>query len=391
MSDHDGDSGSHESEVNQPLAGQPGATAVNVVPSRVPLVRPPAIRPSGTAPRPQPPPQLSGQPRPRPTAGAPGASPAAQHTAQPVGPVPSTPTVGTSSDVAILCNLVQQLLQQKSTPERALRVTELPDFKGTRNSADTEQFIIQLNDIFILNHIGDANKGYWAAKALEKDTSSPAYSWFKDQRQAGVFRNPSDPSIEIDYSIFCALLRKQFFVPLARRFQLEDTFDRFTQRGTVDDHFVKFNKVVNQLREVEVSYPPHQIASKFFRSLKPELREIVFLRHGKEEIFELNEVYGHAVQAEYQSKQSSNFGGPRFNGIFPPKPPTPSTGPSQPPQSSPSPSKRPYCRCHREKCGHWTDDCPVVQALKAAGKWRSDQGQKPQQKSHPKPPPKPQT
>jgi hypothetical protein len=141
-----------------------------------------------------------------------------------------------------------------SAPSTRIRISDLPEFSGTRHSLDTEQFLVDLSDLFHLYGTPDSDKGTYAVKAINQHSNSPAASWLADGRNAGAFKDPTQPDIEIDFNLFCQESRAHFQVPVARRLQIEDTWDRFTQKGTVEDHFVKFNKVLKQLRELKVKH-----------------------------------------------------------------------------------------------------------------------------------------
>jgi hypothetical protein len=252
-------------------------------------------------------------------------------------------------------------------PSTRIRISDLPEFSGTRHSLDTEQFLVDLSDLFHLYGTLDSDKGTYAVKAINQHPNSPAASWLADRRNAGAFKDPTQPDIEIDFNLFCQELRAHFQVPVARRLQLEDTWDRFTQKGTVEDHFVKFNKVLKQLRELKVKHSDDVIASKFLRSLKPELRELVILRIKEDDIPPIKDLYHRALESEYQTKASHPV--PRMQGIFPDSGNKKDKKGNR--QDKPSNQKNGvYCIYHRTN-DHSTEDCPKIKELKAAGKWRS--------------------
>jgi hypothetical protein len=181
------------------------------------------------------------------------------------------------------------------------------------------------------------------------------------------------PDIEIDFDLFCQELRTHFHIPIARRLQLEDTWDRFTQKGSEEDHFVKFNKVLKQLRDPKVNHSDDVIASKLLRSLKLDLRELVFLRIREDEIHPIKDLYHRALESEYQTK--SSYPVPRMQGIFP--------------DSSRTRQRNGvYCVYHRTH-DHSSECCLKIKELKAAGKWRrkpTEQSSAPSVELSPRPP-----
>jgi hypothetical protein len=165
-------------------------------------------------------------------------------------------------------------------------------------------------------------------------------------------KDPAQPDIEIDFDLFCQELRTHFHIPVARRLQLEDTWDRFTQKGSVEDHFVKFTKVLKQLRGLKVNHSDDVIASKFLRSLKFDLRELLLLRIKEEEMPPIKDLYHRELESEYQSK--SSYPVPRMQGIFPDS-------------SRKRQRNGVYCVYHRTH-DHSPEDCPKIKELKAAGR-----------------------
>jgi len=257
-----------------------------------------------------------------------------------------------------------------SSGHSRIRVADLPEFRGTRTTVDTDQFLLELKDLFSLHCTPEHDKGTYAAQAINKQQHSPAAAWLADRRTAKAFVNSSNPDVEIDFQLFCVELKSHFYTPLARRFQLEDTWDRFVQKGSVEDHYVKFIKVLKQLRELQVRHPDDLVASKFLRSLKQEIRELVVLRISSDSIPELKDIYHRALESEYQAKPQS--AGPRFGYMG--QKPADKRPPFKPSDYQNKSNQRPksdvYCAYHKST-DHSTEECPKVQELKAAGKWRS--------------------
>lgn len=244
-----------------------------------------------------------------------------------------------------------------------IRIADLPEFKGVRNHSDSDQFLLELKDLFRVYNTPYEDQGFYAAQAINKTPQSPAASWLAESRDQRSFVDPSNPSNLIDFHIFSLKLKEYFRVPLARRLQLEDLWDRFAQKSLVEEHYVKFNKVLKQLRDLGVTIYPDSIASKFLRSLKPEIRELVLLRFKDDSIPTIQEIYSLSLQCEYQVKL--NPAPPRLNAIL-------GGAPLQKPTQNPAnpDSSRKWCIYHKS-CDHNTDECPKVKQLKEAGKWKT--------------------
>jgi hypothetical protein len=113
---------------------------------------------------------------------------------------------------------------------------------------------VDLTDLFRLYGTPDSDKGTDAVKAINQHSKSSAASWLADRRNAGALKDPTQPEVDIDFDLFCQELRAHFHIPVARRLQLDDTWERVAQKGSVEYHFVKFNKVLKQLRDLKVNH-----------------------------------------------------------------------------------------------------------------------------------------
>jgi hypothetical protein len=91
---------------------------------------------------------------------------------------------------------------------------------------------------------------------------------------------------------------QKFQTPQSRRLALLDSYDRFQQRGTVTDHRLRFERLCMQLEHVGVLQDESITASKYLRSLRPDLRNRVELKY-TELPDTLEAVHAAALDAEY--------------------------------------------------------------------------------------------
>jgi hypothetical protein len=227
----------------------------------------------------------------------------------------------------------------------------LPEYKGfSLDGAAASEFIDTVEDLFVLHQTPDSEKVVSASRAFPLQT--PAKSWYKKAGDDGEFTDIDENGYS--WALFKSAFSNYFKTPLAKRYQLEDSFDHFTQRETVKDHRVIFETLVYKLRELGIYHSHDVIASKYLRSLKPELFQAVCNRNNN--LPEFNTIHEQAVETEYRlSKQSGpKQQKPDLRGI-------PST-------STPKNTGK-YCVYHKAT-DHNTDDCPRVKELKEQGKWK---------------------
>jgi hypothetical protein len=86
--------------------------------------------------------------------------------------------------------------------------------------------------------------------------------------------------------------------PQSRRLALLDSYDMFQQKGTVTDHSLRFDRLCMHLEHVGVTQVDAFTASKYFRSLRPDLTNRVGLKYS-ELPDTLEAVHAAALVAEY--------------------------------------------------------------------------------------------
>jgi hypothetical protein len=135
------------------------------------------------------------------------------------------------------------------------------------------------------------------------------------------------------------------------------------QKRSVREHYNKFNRLVTQLRHLGIEYQSDVIASKYLRSLKPELFHLHSVKNTDGAVPELSTIHTLAIESEYQLSKNSKS---QLYALFPPF------------NSKPSPSNdkkkgtehKYFCVWHQGNNFHDTKDCKKIASLKAAGKWK---------------------
>lgn len=286
---------------------------------------------------------------------------------------------GTSSFAGIDPELLSQLIsstvstsvaavlqaQAQAAPTssgRPIKASDLPVFKGfSLDGADASAFLEALDTHFELHSTTELHKTKYASLAFPVGT--PAHSWYREQRDLGLFRQHHDPPDLLRYNLFQQAFLARFSTPVARRYALEDLWDKFVQKGTVADHHVKFTKLWSQLQQLSISLPADVVASKYLRSLKPELFQSVCNKN--RELPDLDTVHRQAIEAEYQLKPSANRPNPQFRGIFP----AVSQTRGDPNYEQKKGDK--WCILHKWNHTHTTQDCRRVKTLKEKGEWKT--------------------
>lgn len=251
-----------------------------------------------------------------------------------------------------------------------LKASDLPEFTG--NSLDggvAEAFLLKLADIFTISKTPDCDRVLVASLAFP--TNSTAANWFIEARTNGEFcdegcdAEPYSSDEKLVFSRFVAKFTERFATPLARRYKLEDTWDKFTQKGSVQKHYKAFLDLHKQLKHLQIHHQPDIIASKFLRSLKPELFHIICNKN--KELPDFETVYKHALEAEYQLHPQSGRA-PDLNALL--GVPTLSSGNSNIDEGRGNKNQCKYwCAYHKANNTHSTENCSKIKELKAAGKW----------------------
>jgi hypothetical protein len=293
-------------------------------------------------------------------------------------------TTGTGSsqqsiDPAIIAQIVSATISALNLPfnqppapaqpssGKHLRAADLPVFKGySLDGADASSFLDSLDTIFTLAKTVEEDKTRYASLAFPVGT--PAQSWYIEQRDLGLFRTATDPSTVLRYDLFKQAFAARFSTPLSRRYYLEDLWDKFSQKGTVTDHHVRFTKLWHQLQQLGITFQPDVVASKYLRSLKSELFQIVCNKN--QVLPDFDTVHKQAIEAEYQLRPASNSNRtiPELRGIFSKNRDKEIQEKAGNPSSGTSNTK--WCVWHKRNNDHDTKDCPKINELKRQGKWK---------------------
>lgn len=305
---------------------------------------------------------------------------------QPPIPNPNSPpsSVNTSApiDPTTIAQIVSATLAAvnnntaSTSTGKLLKQSDLPTFKGySLDGDDARSHLDSLETIFALARTPECDKTAYAS--LSFPTNSPAYAWYVEQRDLGLFRSTQsgDAPGVLRYSLFSQAFLIRFATPTSRRYALEDLWDRFTQKGTVNDHHIKFTKLLQRLNQVDIRPQDHVIASKYLRSLRPEIFQIIRNKSNSHISFE--EVHKLAIEAEYQLKPGPHT--PKLQGIFPSSSNGGGGGGGPPPggpgdsDKKPKPDKKKckWCAWHKWNSSHETKDCKKIQELKDKGEWKN--------------------
>lgn len=252
-----------------------------------------------------------------------------------------------------------------ASTSRYIKASDLPTFKGySLDGADATSFIDKLETQFRLAGTLESEKTEYASLAFPED--SPANSWYREQRDLGLFRERFDPPDVLRYKFFRQAFLQRFSTPIARRYALEDTWDKFTQKETVTEHHIKFTKLWHKLQQLGIVIAANVVASKYLRSLKPELFHAVCQKNVN--LPDLDTVHRQAVEAEYQLKPSSSRPAPQFNYIPPPNQGN-QGGDTQKDRSKERTGDK-WCTWHKWNNSHTTKDCKKIKELKDKGEWK---------------------
>jgi hypothetical protein len=237
-------------------------------------------------------------------------------------------------------SLTEAFRQSNDQPRRRvqhLRASDLPQYEGdSLDGGDAEAFLTKLDTTFKLANTPEEDQIHYASQAFPE--RSTAHAWFEKQKAQDTCTD--DLTDELKYSLFCEAFRIRFATPLARGYQLEDLWDRFTQKGSVREHYNKINRLVTQLRHLGIEYQSDVVASKYLRSLKPELSHLLSVKNTDGAVPELSTVHTLAIESEYQLSKNSKS---QLYALFPP---------------------------------FDTKDCKRIASLKAAGKWKEKEKEK---------------
>lgn len=267
----------------------------------------------------------------------------------------------------LTASLSTALSSSQTAPKKRvqhLKPSDLPTFKGdSLDGGDAEAFLTKLETTFKLANTADEEKVEYASQAFPE--RSTAQSWFEEQRAEGTFDHPLHED-RLDFESFVKAFTERFATPLARRYQLEDLWDKFTQKGSVKEHYTKFTRLLVQLKHLGITHQSDVVASKYLRSLKPEIFQLLAVKNTDGAVPEFQAVHGMAIEAEYQLGRSGRT--PQLNGLLPPFSPSPSDSSAKPKVKE----HKFWCHWHKGNNSHATKDCKKIASLKAAGKWFPD-------------------
>ena len=287
-------------------------------------------------------------------------------TAPPATSATAQPAIDAETIAQIIGTTISQLTAQNvplgvpapaaGPSPKSIRLGDLPKFSGhSVDGSEAQSHIESLETIFDISHTPDGEKVKYVSLSLT--SNSPAEQWFKKNKREGHFRTGTDAEDTLRYDLFRTAFLSRYTTPTSRRYALEDLWDKFTQKGTVADHQVKFSKLLYQLQQLGIDYQPDIVASKYLRSLKPELFQAVCNKNRSLPEFEV--IHAQAVEAEYHFKSNR---GPAFQGLFP--------------QGGAGAGKKFWCELHKENRSHDTKDCNKIKELKKQGKWKENENQK---------------
>ena len=252
-----------------------------------------------------------------------------------LGPTGSTPVPSTSSG------------------GKSIRTSDLPTFTGKSvDGYEAQVFLDNLETLYDISRTPEEDKVKYAS--LGFPPLSPATFWFTNSKNEGIFRTQTDPVDTLRYDLFRTAFLSRYTTPTSRRYALEDLWDKFVQKGTVAEHQARFNRLLFQLQQLGINYQSDVIASKYLRSLKPDLFSLVCNKNKSLPDFEV--IHTQAVEAEYQQKTARAT--PSLKGLFP--------------GSTSTPKKTFWCELHKENNTHDTKDCFRIQSLKRQGKWNNN-------------------
>ena len=253
-----------------------------------------------------------------------------------------------------------------STSSSRIHKKDLPEFKGySPDGADAVSFLDTLETSFTLHKIHETEQTKYASLSFPINT--PAHSWYREQRDSGQFRLRTDPPDVLRFSLFKQLFQERFSTPTARRYALEDTWDRFTQKGTLADHYVKFTQLLHRLQQLKIFHPLDVIASKFLRSLKKDIFDLVCNKN--RDLPTLEELHRQAVEAEYQLKPTP--GQQQLRGTFPNNPLRKGNPKSNNNNNNKNKDKsvqgNKWCDLHKWNPSHTSADCRGIKRMKEKG------------------------
>jgi hypothetical protein len=98
---------------------------------------------------------------------------------------------------------------QNTNSGRHIKASDLPVFKGySPDGADATSFLDALETQFLLANTPDSQKTYYASLAFPINT--PAHSWYREQRDLGLFRHRTDPPDVLRYDFFKQAFEQSF-------------------------------------------------------------------------------------------------------------------------------------------------------------------------------------
>jgi hypothetical protein len=236
------------------------------------------------------------------------------------------------------------------------KLNDLPKFKGFGiDGSDATSFLFTLEDVFDLHHVASAHRVILVGQTFPHST--PALAWYQSARAAATFEKNGI----LNWETFKDIFVQKFQTPQSRRLALLDSYDRFQQRGTLTDHRLRFDRLCMQLEHVGVTLADSFTASKYLRSLRPDLRNRVELKYS-ELPDTLETVHAAALDAEYAITNRSSK---------PPSAPPPiKLQAIDPLRANPrAATSRKFCVYHKSN-NHNSSECSKIKELHKQGKWK---------------------
>jgi hypothetical protein len=236
------------------------------------------------------------------------------------------------------------------------KINDLPKFKGFGiDGSDATSFLLTLEDLFDLHQVASAHRVILVGQAFPHST--PALAWYQSARAAATFNKNGT----LNWDTFKDIFIQKFQTPQSRRLALLDSYDRFLQRGTVTDHRLRFDRLCMQLEHVGVTQAESFTASKYLRSLRPDLRNRVELKYS-ELPDTLEAVHAAALDAEYAITNRNSK---------PPSAPPPIKLQAIDPlrANSRAANTRKFCVYHKSNT-HNSAECSKIKDLHKQGRWK---------------------
>jgi hypothetical protein len=256
------------------------------------------------------------------------------------------------------------------------KVSDLPKYKGYGvDGSDARSFFISIQDLFDLYQVDSHNRVLLIGQAFPHST--PASLWYQSCRVQGLF----GPGTQLDWATFERQFAAKFTTPESRKFALLRLYKDFTQKCSLDQHRVNFDKLLMQLAHVGIQYTVEQNAYRYLDSLYPDLRAHIELKHTvtPNTLEGVHAAAQHAQDALAPTRARAPAAQSRAVAlqslIAPRQYHSALTAAVHDNSSRPSPTQNSdrnstkWCMYHK-KCNHSSKECKKIPELHAQGKWK---------------------